>query len=130
MAPAGIRRIAVSGLATADAPFSHLVVDGTYAFLSGIVASDVPGGAAAHGDLAREAEIVMAAIRDALTRIGLEMERIVRVEVHLTDLSRMPEFDRVYRQFFPSDALPARTCTQSGGLAGGSNVEVTVLARL
>jgi enamine deaminase RidA (YjgF/YER057c/UK114 family) len=58
------------------------------------------------------------------------MERIVRVEVHLTDISRMPEFDRVYCRFFPSGALPARTCTQSGGLAGGSNLEITVMARL
>jgi 2-iminobutanoate/2-iminopropanoate deaminase len=130
VAPAGIRRIRVPGLATAGAPFSHMVVDGTYAFLSGVVTSDVPGGAAAHGDLAREAELVMAAIRDALAGIGLGMERIVRVDVHLTDLGRMPEFDLVYRQYFPQDALPARTCTQSAKLAGGSNVEITVLARL
>jgi 2-iminobutanoate/2-iminopropanoate deaminase len=50
--------------------------------------------------------------------------------VHLTDIGRMPELDRVYARFFPSGALPARTCTQSGGLAGGSNVEITVMARL
>ena len=49
-----IRRFALPGLATAEFPFSHVVVDGIYAFLSGIVASDVPGGAAAHGDVARE----------------------------------------------------------------------------
>ena len=111
-------------------PFSHVVLDGTYAFLSGIVASDLPGGAAAQGDIAREAEMVMAAIREALAQLGLGMERIVRVEVHLTDISRMPELDRVYRTFFPGGALPARTCTQSGGLAGGSNLEITVMARL
>jgi 2-iminobutanoate/2-iminopropanoate deaminase len=127
---ADVRRVAVPGLATAGLPFSHVVVDGVYAFLSGIVASDVPGGAAAHGDIAHETEIVMAAIREALGQIGLGMERIVRVELHLTDISRMPELDRVYRRFFPSGALPARTCTQSGGLAGGSNLEITVTARL
>lgn len=130
MKPADIRRVAVPGLATAGLPFSHVVMDGTYAFLSGIVASDLPGGAAAHGDLVREAEIVMAAIQGALAHVGLGMERIVRVEVHLTDIDRMPEFDRVYRRFFASGALPARTCTQSGGLAGGSSLEVTVTARL
>jgi 2-iminobutanoate/2-iminopropanoate deaminase len=128
--PDEIRRVAAPGLDTAGAPFSHVVLDGSYAFLSGIVASDLPGGAAAHGDIGRETEIVMAAIRDALAQIGLGMERIVRVDVHLTDIGRMPELDRVYRRFFPDDALPARTCTQSGGLAGGSNVEITVMARL
>jgi 2-iminobutanoate/2-iminopropanoate deaminase len=129
LAEAGIRRVAVPGLATAS-PYSHVVIDGSYAFLSGIVASDLPGGAAAHGDVAREAEIVMTAIRDALAQIGLGMERIVRVDVHLTEIGRMPDLDRVYARFFPSGALPARTCTQSGGLAGGSNVEITVMARL
>ena len=127
---AEIRRVAVPGVATADFPFSHMVTDGAYAFLSGIVASDLPGGAAAHGDLARETELVMAAIREALAGIGLGMERIVRVDAHLTEIRRMPEFDRVYRRFFPNGAFPARTCTQSGGLAGGSSVEITVMARL
>lgn len=127
---ADIQRIDVPGLATAGSPYTHMVTDGGYAFLSGVVASDVPGGAAAHGDIAREAEVVMTAIREALARIGLGMERIVRVDVHLTEIGRMPEFDRVYRRSFPEGAFPARTCTQSGGLAGGSSLEVTVMARL
>lgn len=127
---ADIRRIALPQLSTADSPFSHVVIDDAYAFLSGIVASDLPGGTAAHGDIARETELVMAAIREALAGIGLGMERIVRVDAYLTEIRRMPEFDRVYRRFFPSGAFPARTCTQSGGLAGGSSLEVTVIARL
>lgn len=127
---ADIRRVAVPGVVTADFPFSDVVIDGTYAFLSGIVASDLPGGAAARGDVARETELVMAAIREALAHVGLGMERIVRVDAHLTEIGRMPEFDRVYRRFFPNGAFPARTCTQSGGLAGGSTLEITVMARL
>jgi 2-iminobutanoate/2-iminopropanoate deaminase len=129
-AGADIARIAVPGLETAGAPYAHVVTDGAYAFLAGIVASDVPGGVAAHGDITRETEIVMAAVREALAQVGLGMERVVRVDVHLTEIARMPEFDRVYRRFFPSGAYPARTCTQSGGLAGGSSLEITVMARL
>jgi 2-iminobutanoate/2-iminopropanoate deaminase len=127
---ADIRRVTVPGVATADFPFSHVVIDGSHAFLSGIVASDLSGGAAARGDVGRETELVMAAVREALGHVGLGMERIVRVDAHLTEIGRMPEFDRVYRRFFPNGAFPARTCTQSGGLAGGSSLEVTVIARL
>ena len=54
MAEAEISRGAVPGLATAS-PYSHVVIDGSWAFLLGIVASEVPGGAAAHGDIVREA---------------------------------------------------------------------------
>jgi 2-iminobutanoate/2-iminopropanoate deaminase len=127
---APIRRRSLPGLETGSAPFSHVVLDGTYAFLSGIVANDVAGGAAVHGDIGRETEIVMTAIREALAHVGLGMERIVRVDVHITDIGRMADLDRVYAGYFTGDALPARTCTQSGGLAGGSNVEITVMARL
>ena len=124
-----IRRMVLPGIDTGTAPLSHIVLDGTYAFVSGIVASDLPGGSAVHGDVARETDLVMTAIRDGLAHVGLGMERIVRVEVHMTDVGRMAELDDVYGGFFPDGALPARTCTQSGGLAGGSNVEITVLAR-
>jgi 2-iminobutanoate/2-iminopropanoate deaminase len=124
-----IRRIAIPQLETGKGPFSNVVLDGTYAFVSGIVASDLEGGAAAHGDIGRETELVMTAIRDALAHVGIGMERILRVDVHMTDAGRMAELDEVYAGFFPEGAMPARTCTQSGGLAGGSNVEITVMAR-
>ena len=130
MAESDIRRITVPALAPGTGAFSNVVLDGTYAFVSGVVASDVAGGAAAHGDVARETWIVMSAIRDALGHAGLGMDRIVRVDVHMTDVGRMAELDAVYARFFPGGALPARTCTQSGGLAGGSNVEITVTARM
>jgi 2-iminobutanoate/2-iminopropanoate deaminase len=124
-----IRRIAIPELETGKGPFSNLVLDGTYAFVSGVVASDLKGGSAAHGDIGRETELVMTAIRDALAQVGIGMERILRVDVHMTDVGRMAELDEVYARFFSEGALPARTCTQSGGLAGGSNVEITVMAR-
>ncbi|HUF44733.1 MAG TPA: RidA family protein [Aestuariivirgaceae bacterium] len=128
--PSDIRRLAFPSLQTADGPFTHLVLDGTYAFVSGVVASDVPGGAAALGDIAQETEVVMTAIREGLAHIGLGMERILRVDVHITDIGHMAELDRAYARYFSTGAFPARTCTQSGGLAGKSNVEITVLARL
>jgi len=125
-----IRRLAFPSLQTADGPFTHLVLDGTYAFVSGVVASDVPGGPAVLGDITRETEVVMTAIRDGLAHVGLAMDRIVRVDVHITDIGHMAELDRAYARYFSTGAFPARTTTQSGGLAGGSNVEITVMARL
>jgi hypothetical protein len=39
-----IRHIAVPGLEAGTGPFSNVVLDGSYAFVSGVVASDVAGG--------------------------------------------------------------------------------------
>lgn len=125
-----IRRLSLPGCETSENPFSQIVLDGTYAFLSGVVASDLPGGPAVLGDIAQETALVMAAIRDELAYVGVGMDRIVRVDVHLVDIGRITEFDTAYIKYFPEGSLPARTCTQSGGLAGGSSVEITVMARV
>ena len=126
---ATIKRLEVAGLSTQGSPYSQIVTDGNFAFLAGIVASDVAGGELTHGDLAAETIVVMTAVRQCLEALGLDMSRIVRVDVHITDLRRIREMDDAYRQFFDIDALPARTCTESARLAGGSNVEITVTAR-
>ena len=74
--------------------------------------------AAAHGDIAHETEIVMTAIGKTLDHIGLGMERIVRVDVHLTDISRMAEFDRVYRDSSrAAPCLPARAPSRAASPA-------------
>ncbi|HEX3217657.1 MAG TPA: RidA family protein [Aestuariivirgaceae bacterium] len=125
-----IKRHVVMGVSSQGSPYSVLVSDGAYAFMAGVVASDLEGGAAAHGDIGAETRLVMEAIRRGLQSIGLGMDRIVRVDVHLTDLATMAVMNQAYRKFFDGDKLPARTCTQSTQLAGGSNVEITVTARL
>ena len=125
-----IERHAVAGLSTQGSPYSVLVTDGAYAFMAGVVASDLEGGDKVHGDIAAETGRVMEAIRQALAGISVGMDRIVRVDVHLTDLASMPTMNAVYRSFFDGEALPSRTCTESPQLAGGSNVEITVMARL
>ena len=125
-----IKRHAVAGLSTQGSPYSVLVTDGAYAFMAGVVASDLRGGDKVHGDIAAETRLVMEAIREALAGIGIGMDRIVRVDAHLTDLATMPVMNAVYRSFFEGETLPTRTCTESPQLAGGSNVEITVMARL
>jgi 2-iminobutanoate/2-iminopropanoate deaminase len=125
-----IKRHAVAGLSTQGSPYSVLVTDGAYAFMAGVVASDLEGGNKVHGDIAAETRLVMEAIRRALSGIGVGMDRIVRVDVHLTDLASMPVMNAAYRSFFEGETLPSRTCTESPQLAGGSNVEITVMARL
>ncbi len=113
-----------------QAPFSQVVTDDRYAFLSGLVAADFPAGLAVLGDVGAETRAVLGAIRDTLAEIGLAMDRIVRVEVHLADLDDFDVMDNVYRTFFKVGACPARTTTESRRLFGGSRVEITCQARM
>jgi 2-iminobutanoate/2-iminopropanoate deaminase len=112
-----------------QAPFSQVVLDDRYAFLSGLVAADFPAGIEVLGDVAAETEAVLAVIGDILDELQLAREHIVKVEVHLSDLDDFDAMDAAYRRFFESDAYPARTTTESRRLFGGSKVEITCQVR-
>jgi 2-iminobutanoate/2-iminopropanoate deaminase len=118
------------GMPIHTAPFSTLVRDNNYVFLSGLVATDMEGGQAVVGDIAKETHLVMTMIKRLLASIGLNMEDIVRVDVHLTDLNDMDAMNVIYGAFFAEGKKPARTTTQSAKLAGGSSVEVTCMAQI
>jgi 2-iminobutanoate/2-iminopropanoate deaminase len=102
-----------------------VILDEHYAFLAGLVAADFPAGLAVLGDVAAETRAVLAAIGNILEELNLARENMVRVEVHLADLGDFDAMDSAYREFFPADACPARTTTESRQLFGGSKVEIT-----
>jgi 2-iminobutanoate/2-iminopropanoate deaminase len=125
-----LRRFQPKAVPASKAPFSQVVVDSHYAFLSGLVAADFPEGRAALGDVGAETRAVLTAIRSILAEIELGMERIVRVDVHLSDLDDFDAMDEAYREFFDAGMEPARTTTESKRLFGKSRVEITCQARL
>ena len=125
-----IRRVQPNSVPESDAPFSQIVLDDCYAYLAGLVAADFPNGLAVLGDVGAETRVVMAAISEMLTEVGLNLEDVVKADVHLTDLNDFEAMDVAYREYFPPKIYPARTTTESPKLSGGSNVEVTVQARL
>jgi len=110
-------------------PFSQVVLDDTYAYLAGLVAADFPEGQAVLGEVVEETRAVLTAIRSILAEIGLDMDRIVRTDVHLADFNDFEKMNAVYREFFQDNRYPARTTTESSHLFGGSLVEITCMAR-
>jgi len=125
-----IRYIQPDAVPESGAPFSQVVLDDTYAHLSGLVAADFPEGQAVLGDVGDETRAVLNAINRLLGEIGLDMSRIVRADVHLASLDDFDAMDAAYREFFENGRYPARTTTQSPRLFGGSRVEITCMARL
>ena len=110
------------------APFTPIVTDGHYAFVAGIVAADIPGGESVLGDVAAETELVMHTIRGMLAELGLGLDRVVRVDVHMASFDEFPLMNEAYRRFFEEGRYPARTATESRRLYGGSRVEITCVA--
>ena len=120
-----ISRIQPAAVPASSAPFSQVVLDEHYAFLSGLVAADFPAGIAVLGDVAAETHAVLDAIAAMLQELNLEMEQMLRVDVHLVDLDDFDAMDAAYRHHFSADHYPARTTTESRRLFGNSKVEIT-----
>ncbi|MBT8436728.1 MAG: RidA family protein [Gammaproteobacteria bacterium] len=120
-----LTRVQPNAVPESQAPFSQVVLDDQYAFLSGLVAADFPAGLEVLGDVTAETRAVLATIGSILDELQLSKDRMVRVEVHLADLDDFDAMDTAYREFFDSDAYPARTTTESKRLFGGSKVEIT-----
>lgn len=125
-----LRRFQPKAVPLSKAPFSQVVMDDHYAFLSGLVAADFPEGRAVLGDVGAETRAVLTVIRSILAEMELGMERIVRIDVHLSDLDDFDAMDSAYREFFDLERQPARTTTESRRLFGNSRVEITCQARL
>ena len=125
-----IKRVQPNAVPESDAPFSQIVLDDCYAYLAGLVAADFPHGLAVLGDVGAETRVVMGVISDMLNEVGLNLEDVVKAEVHLAELGDFDAMDAAYREFFEAELYPARTTTESPKLFGGSKVEVTVQARL
>lgn len=118
------------GLPAPPFPGSHMVRDGNYVFVSGMVAADIVDGSdPVIGDVAAETRLVLDTLRRMLETAGCAMDRIVRADVHLADLEEIDTMNNVYRDYFRDGCYPARTCTESPRLFGGCRVEITVLAR-
>ncbi len=124
-----LTRIQPVAVPESAAPFSQVVLDDQYAFLSGLVAADFPAGLEVLGDVAAETRAVLATIGEILKELKLSRDRIVRVEVHLADLDDFDAMDAAYRDFFNANAYPARTTVESKRLFGDSKVEITCQVR-
>lgn len=110
-------------------PGSHMVLDDRYVFVSGLTVTDIQGGEAVRGDVGEETRWVMRRLESMLSTVDCDLTDVVRVEVHLADLTEIAALDAAYAECFAPGRYPARTCTEASRLADGSRVEITLMAR-
>jgi 2-iminobutanoate/2-iminopropanoate deaminase len=110
--------------------FSWCRVHGGLVYTSGHAAVDIDDLSLAPGDFESEVRATLDNLRRTLERVGSALDKVLTVTVYLTDMSQFPRFNRLYAQYFPSDAPPARTCVEVRRLPYNFQVEVQVVAHL
>jgi len=120
-----------SSAPTHVAPFSHAVEADGWIQLTGQMPTDPDNDAAALPDgIEAQTRRVMDNLVLVLDGLGLGLQHVLSCRVYITEFKR--DFERmnaVYKSYFPTDRLPARTCIGVTGLARDALVEIDMVAR-
>jgi enamine deaminase RidA (YjgF/YER057c/UK114 family) len=64
-----------------------------------------------------------------LNAANTSLENVVFVRIYLVNFQDFDKMNTVYKSYFDSDKLPARTCIGVTGLAVGASVEIDLIAK-
>jgi 2-iminobutanoate/2-iminopropanoate deaminase len=103
--------------------FSPVVTWGGLVFLSGI-------GAHFPGDIKAHTAHVLDEMEKKLEEVGSSMEKVVKVNVYLSNLQDYTQMNEVFLGRFGEDPPVRTTIAAAGGIPGDSLVEIDCIATL
>ncbi len=110
-------------------PYSQAVIAGSLVFVSGQIPLEPASGQSVGGSFTDQVRQVLANLDAVLEAAGSSRDRVVKVTVYLTDMSRFGELNGVYETFFKGHR-PARAVVEVGALPKGVKVEMDAVAEL
>ena len=109
-------------------PFSQAVQVGDVLYLSGQLGNRPGTLELAPGGMEAEARQTMDNIAAVLKENGLSFADVFKVTVMLADMTKWPDFNKVYVTYFEAGRLPARSAFGCNGLALGAQLELECMA--
>lgn len=92
-------------------------------FLAGHCAEKTEGQS-----LAAQTEEVLAQLDDTLAQAGSSKERLLSVQIYLTDISKIAEMNAVYDRWVAPGKPPARATVEAKLASEGWAIEITAVA--
>jgi reactive intermediate/imine deaminase len=80
------------------------------------------------GGLEPEMRQIMSNVQTVLKEAGMTLADVVSVTGYLADMADFPRFNEIYREYFKSLPLPARSTVAVTALARGARLELTMTA--
>ncbi len=99
---------------------NHAVKAGGFVFVTGVTpfrGADRLTAELDKGDLVAQIHQVMRNMQAILEEAGSSLDRAVKMNIALTDMTRYAEFDATFRTYFAEGNYPARQTTESARLA-------------
>jgi 2-iminobutanoate/2-iminopropanoate deaminase len=117
----------LAGIEPSSLPFSQVVEANGFVFLAGQV-GDRPGQAGpVPGGVEGQTRAMLENVGRLLRAVALDYGDVVKATVYLRDFDEFPAYNRVYREFFPSEP-PTRATVGVSRLVGDYAIEIEVVA--
>jgi 2-iminobutanoate/2-iminopropanoate deaminase len=109
-------------------PIYPVIVAGETVYVSGLPPFDPETGNVEPAPFARQAELVLAQMKQCLEAAGASMDRVVKCNVYcVPGEGRFETFNAVYERYFPAEA-PARIFLHVPSWPGPFDIEVDCVA--
>jgi 2-iminobutanoate/2-iminopropanoate deaminase len=108
-------------------PYSQAVEAGGFVFCSGQIPLDPATGALVTGDIAVQAERVLANLEAVLGACGSSLSKTVKLTVYLRKIGDFGALNQVLSARFPKDP-PARAVVEVSALPKGAELEMDLIA--
>jgi len=108
-------------------PYSQGTILGDLVFTAGQIPLDPGTGQIVGGDIAAQAGRVVENLAAVLKEAGSGLDRVMRLDVYLTDLSAFPVVNEYLSEIFPKDP-PARVTVEVSALPMGAFIEMAAIA--
>ena len=96
-------------------------------YVSGQIGLDPQYNELVSGDVEREVNQVMNNLKAILAEAGLNLSKVVKTTIYMTDLTRFPEVNEIYGSYFGENA-PARECVEVQRLPKNAHIKISLVA--
>ncbi|HYA21570.1 MAG TPA: Rid family detoxifying hydrolase [Thermoproteota archaeon] len=107
-------------------PYSQATVIDGFMFLSGLIPI-TPEGNLTEEDIAAEFRTIIRNAAAILAEAGSSLEKVVKVTVFMTDLSKFDAMNKAYSEVF-RPPFPARSTVQVSSLPKAADLEIDMIA--
>lgn len=125
-----MKKIKSSNAPSAIGPYSQAIVSNGLVFTSGQIGLNPKTNKFESRDFESEAIQVFENISAILIDSGSSMNRIVKINIFLTDLSNFDKLNDIMDNIFDNDNLPSRSTIEVSALPKGAAIEVDAIAEL
>jgi 2-iminobutanoate/2-iminopropanoate deaminase len=122
-----VEAVQTSNAPAAIGPYSQAIRANGFVFVSGQIPIDPETGEIVSGGFSDQARQSLENLKQILIASGTGLEKVVAVDVFITDMSQFTVFNKIYEGYF-SGHKPARAVIEVKGLPRGVMVEVKCVA--